>query len=101
MVLFRVITGILWVSILLIGRAILTPGDPVPRVSISFERGASLPGDPPRSLDAPGAGPATRLDLYGNPVESAVGDYRADPGGTLYERHAPDTALLDLAPAGV
>ena len=103
MVLFRVIVGTLWVSILLIGRGIWTPADSVtPRVSIATDAGATLPGahtDERNPLD--GTSHTPRLDLYGNPIESAVGDYRTDPRGDLYERHAPDTAMLELAPAGV
>lgn len=37
-------------------------------------------------------------DLYGNEIETAVGDYRFDPRGELYELHSPDTALPRLAP---
>jgi hypothetical protein len=40
-----------------------------------------------------------RFDIYGNQVDPAVGDYRVDPLGGLYERHAPDTAVLKLGPA--
>ncbi len=39
-----------------------------------------------------------RVDIYGNQVDQAVGDYRVDPRGDLYERHAPDTAVLELGP---
>ena len=42
-----------------------------------------------------------RIDLYGNEIDEAVGDYRVDGRGDLYERHAPDTAVLNLAPPGV
>ena len=41
---------------------------------------------------------APRLDLYGNPVEDAVSDYRFDPGGDTYERHSPDTEVARLSP---
>lgn len=41
-----------------------------------------------------------RIDLYGNQIDEAVGDYRVDPRGELYERHAPDTAVLKLTSAG-
>jgi hypothetical protein len=37
-----------------------------------------------------------RVDLNGNEVDAAVGDYRVDKRGEMYERHAPDTALLHL-----
>ena len=38
-----------------------------------------------------------RVDLNGNEVDAAVGDYRVDRHGEMYERHAPDTALLHLS----
>jgi hypothetical protein len=38
------------------------------------------------------------LDRYGNEVETAIGDYRVDPLGEMYERHSPDTALPQLLP---
>ena len=40
-----------------------------------------------------------RIDLNGNEIDDAVGDYRIDRRGELYERHAPDTALLHLSSA--
>lgn len=39
-----------------------------------------------------------RMDLYGNEISNAVGDYRVDRRGNLYERHAPDTAVLKVGP---
>lgn len=38
------------------------------------------------------------LDRYGNEIETAIGDYRVDPLGEMYEQHSPDTALPQLAP---
>ena len=38
-----------------------------------------------------------RVDLNGNEIDDAVGDYRVDRRGEMYERHAPDTALLHLS----
>ena len=38
-----------------------------------------------------------RVDLNGNEIDEAVGDYRVDPRGEMYERHAPDTALIHLS----
>ena len=38
-----------------------------------------------------------RVDLNGNEVDAAVGDYRVDRRGEMYERHAPDTALIHLS----
>ena len=42
-----------------------------------------------------------QLDLYGNPISHAVGDYRVDPAGVTYETHSPDTTVARLGPAGV
>ena len=48
----------------------------------------------PTSVDPLVIGP--NLDVYGNPVEPAVGGYRVDFEGDLYEEHTPDTAVLEL-----
>src|ERR1700741_3921210 len=37
-----------------------------------------------------------KVDLNGNEVDDAVSDYGVDSRGEMYERHAPDTALLHL-----
>ena len=38
-----------------------------------------------------------QVDLNGNEIDEAVGDYRVDRRGEMYERHAPDTALIRLS----
>jgi hypothetical protein len=43
-----------------------------------------------------GAVSAPNIDVYGNQVERAVGGYRVNPLGSLYEEHNPDTAVLSL-----
>jgi hypothetical protein len=35
-------------------------------------------------------------DIYGNEVHRALGAYRVDLRGDLYEEHSPDTAVLKL-----
>lgn len=40
------------------------------------------------------------MDRYGNEVHRAVGDYRIDVRGDVYERHSPHTALPTLPPPG-
>ena len=42
----------------------------------------------------------SRKDIYGNDVAPALADYLVDPYGEMYERHAPDTALLELTEPG-
>jgi hypothetical protein len=37
-----------------------------------------------------------RLDVYGNPIEPAVNEYRLDWRGALYERNTPDTEIARL-----
>ena len=52
------------------------------------------------SVAAPPEPPPTNVetDLNGNQVDSAVATYQIDAAGTIYERHAPDTAVLKLGP---
>lgn len=38
-----------------------------------------------------------RVDVYGNDIEDAIGDYRIDPGGDSYESHSPDTEVTHLS----
>lgn len=56
--------------------------------------------DAMREPASPAVRPHTRINLYGNPVSTALADYGIDPRGNLYERHDPDTALLKLGPPG-
>jgi hypothetical protein len=37
------------------------------------------------------------VDRYGNRIEEAVGDYRVDPRGDIFERHSPATEIPRLA----
>jgi hypothetical protein len=45
-----------------------------------------------------GADSSSGIDVFGNEVDEAVGDYRVDARGDLYERHSPDTEVPKLAP---
>jgi hypothetical protein len=86
----QLFVAIMWVAALLIGRMLFDPG-------------ATIHGAP--SMVEPAVLAVERLaepriDLYGNEITNAVGDYRVDPHGDLYERHAPDTAVLELGPPG-
>jgi hypothetical protein len=69
-------------------------------VVLSFAAGrnpavSSAADQPARDVHRVGA---PNVDLYGNPVERAVGGYHVAPGGDLYEEHNPDTAVLKLGP---
>ncbi len=39
-----------------------------------------------------------REDVFGNEVDDAVGDYRIDVRGDVYERHSPETEVSKLRP---
>jgi hypothetical protein len=40
-----------------------------------------------------------RVDVYGNEIQDAIGDYRIDPRGDVYESHSPDTEVMRLTSA--
>ena len=41
---------------------------------------------------------ASHLDVYGNKIDAAVGDYRVDLSGNIYEEHSPNTEVPHLGP---
>jgi hypothetical protein len=41
-----------------------------------------------------------RIDVHGNLIQNAVGDYRIDPRGYPYEAHSPSTAVTQLDAPG-
>ena len=88
----RIIIGIIWVSILLVCHAIWTV-TALPSARASTARPSTTAISQPDHDH-----PLRRLDRFGNEVERAVGDYRLDDRGDIYEQHAPDTAVLELAP---
>jgi len=55
-----------------------------------------MAADTIQGKDVPEDWAASRVDLNGNEIDDAVGDYRVDLLGEMYERHAPDTALPHL-----
>lgn len=85
------IVGLMWVLALLVGntRAVSLPDEEYLATDEEYQATIGVPFAEPR------------VDLYGNEISDAVGDYRVDRGGDLYERHAPDTAVLRLGPPGV
>ena len=88
------IVGAIWITILFVTHGIWTatalPLDTAGAISdphtTSIRDGAD--DDRYTSSGAPGL-----YDMYGNEIEEALGDYRIDFRGDVYERHAPQTAL--------
>ena len=103
MLLLRLLMGAIWVLAAIAGHEMWTPrvsavpearqtettSISIPLVEDAAAEEATAEADPYRQPE---------FDLYGNQIDQAVGDYRVDPLGDLYEQHSPDTALLKLAP---
>jgi len=75
--------------------------------------GITLPGalwyGPPETTSIPPAADESRrwqrdvsaeplFDVYGNEIDIAVGEYRVDARGRVYESHAPDIGSAILLP---
>jgi hypothetical protein len=89
--------GVLWIFATLAWCEVWVPDD---TIVAKMDTTSITPR--PRDILEVGSGYApTRRDLYGNEIDEAVGDYRIDERGEIYERHSPDTAVLKLKPAGV
>lgn len=79
----------------------------VQRFTVQSQRGLAIPSPPETTSVVDIAAPTfsqrdddwaePRVDLNGNEVDVAVGDYRVDRSGEMYERHAPETALIHLS----
>jgi hypothetical protein len=97
----RVVLVLIWVTAFLSGRALFDISTAVSE-GAGLQQRAEMPRVREISADVrprpTSSGP--RLDLYGNPIDEAISDYRVDGRGDMYERHAPDTALLRLGSPG-
>lgn len=96
----RVLIGALVIALAVIGREYAAASAATTQVTASFELSS------PAITDVPAASPkladqdTPRVDLYGNEVEDAIGDYRVDGTGDLYEAHSPDTEVTRLGAPG-
>src|SRR5262245_16327493 len=101
---FRAITVLIVVAVLIAGRemwkSVVTPAEA--HVFRAVSHTTSVPDsntqdkqDQMRDDDV--ARPD--VDLFGNEVDKALGDYRVDIRGDIYERHSPDTEVPKLRPA--
>jgi hypothetical protein len=97
----RVIVGLFWLAMVVICAGAWSAGalraerqgraTPAP---VAAPAPASTPGEEGKPATKPVAD--ERRDLYGNPIEKAVGDYRIDFDGALYEQHAPQIEVPRL-----
>lgn len=95
----------IWALAGLAGHEMWTPSvSPLPETRQTETTSISIPlvEDAAAEEATPTADPyrQPQFDLYGNQIDEAVGDYRVDPRGDLYEQHSPDTAILKLGPPG-
>lgn len=97
---WRVIVGFLWLTILIAVAGGWNAGGPrryLHGPSSSTSTAPVLDDTTDFERFRPDAAPEPLLDLYGNEIESAVGDYRIDVRGDIYERHSPETEVTQLA----
>jgi hypothetical protein len=97
----RVIVGLLWLTIVIAAAGGWNAGVSRPYVHLLAPHGTGTTQvlDDATYSDVSGADAAAepRVDLYGNEIEEAVGDYRIDVRGDIYERHSPETEVTQLA----
>ena len=97
----RVIVGLLWLAIVVVVAGAWSAGAlrAERQGQMSAPSAAPAPVKAPATQTRPSTRPvaAERLDLYGNEIEEAVGDYRIDVDGALYEQHAPQVEVARLA----
>ena len=105
----RVVVGIICMVLALVARGIWTEsaieplGSPLTNQNdttavsepLAVTEGDDAPFDEGDAIE-PRTNESPRLDRYGNPIETAIGDYRIDRSGEIYERHSPDTAVVRL-----
>ncbi len=96
----RVVVGLICVVLGLVAHGMwretaVQPSAP----GIEYDGGTTAVSDPADGTEPlwDVTGESDRVDRYGNPIETAIGDYRIDRRGEVYERHSPDTAVPRLA----
>jgi hypothetical protein len=65
----------------------VTQGPPTPTVSVVSDESSQV-GDEDEDFS---------IDRFGNRIDRAIGDYRVDPRGDIFEWHSPSTAVSRLA----
>jgi hypothetical protein len=102
----RALIGLIAVTSLVVGRVVGAAHLPVPAPPVAHELRLAPGVDltdllgidtsvPPADADRQ---EPPRVDVYGNEIQEAVGDYRVDPTGGMYESHSPDTEVARLGP---
>ncbi len=98
---FRAVIVSIVVAFMIAGRgmwnAVVTPAEAHALAAVSHT--TAVPDMRPEDLLRDDDVAVPQVDLFGNEVDEAVGDYRVDITGDVYERHSPDTEVPKLGPA--
>jgi len=100
---FRIVLGIICLVVAVVARGIWAETRVFPAARAVFQESSTAAVSDPGDTDEPFPPDRTessRMDRYGNQIETAVGDYRIDRRGEMYERHSPDTAVPRLGVPG-
>ena len=96
---FRIVVGIICLVVAIVARGIWAETRIYLPARATFQESSTAAVSDPGDTDEPFAPDPTessRMDRYGNQIETAVGDYRIDRRGEMYERHSPETAVPRL-----
>ena len=94
----RVAIGMIWVISLLFGRGVWHSAWPISASSAAAVQDTTSISDGVKG-ESSSVGhdrEQPELDLFGNEIERAIGDYRVDRRGGMYERHSSDTVVPRL-----
>jgi hypothetical protein len=106
----RGMIGLIAVISLFVGRAMgaahpvavapapLRVQEPVVRPDVDLTDLIGLPSTDDRGAWSSGQPRHDVHDVYDNDIQEAVGDYRVDAGGGIYESHAPNIEVAHLGP---
>jgi hypothetical protein len=96
---FRVVALVSWAGLVLVGREVWSaPALPLHAAALEAPAASAAVSDLLERLETQQEQIQPQMDLYGNEIEEAVGDYRIDPQGDVYERHSPETEVVALGP---
>jgi hypothetical protein len=98
---FRIGVALLSLSFVLVGRGIWTAQPSAAGHSVPIVNWQATPVAEPAplfDLERDEDFEPSKVDVLGNEVDDAVGDYRVDIRGDIYERHSPETEVTRLKP---
>ena len=95
---FRIGVALLSMSFVLVGRGVWTARPAAQEHPPGIEWQATIVPEPVPDLVRDQDFEPSRTDVLGNQIDDALGDYRVDTRGDIYERHSPETEVARLRP---